>query len=397
MPDDRTEFVVVLRTGQLIQFDWTINALDEANIPHIDSQEGSGGLVTAPVFSMTGPGTWFSVSVPAHLVEKAKEIMAVVPGGITTEPDVWDFRPKRGVKTGWKILIIAGFIAPFCFFLLGLLLLSRGDPSRRGDEIYWYNAGMSHHRLSNYESAIGCFDEVLRQNRKLANAWLARGICRTDMGDYTNAVMDLQYACVLGSTNRSTLMGLARAQTKLGQFQPALESYNKAWRLDTNNIDLFKARGFLFEKMKSFDAAIADFNHALAISPLDAYSLQGRAYCLARTNRFDEAIATYTQAIAIEPNNARLYDGRGYTHQLNDEWEMAANDYERALRINPYFGSSIFGLAEYCFQKGAYVDAWSFVRKAEKARTPVPSGFLEKLKMAMPQPREESTSSSLIR
>ena len=104
MATQLTNFVTVLRTGQLLYLDWASNALEEAGIPFQRREESSGGLRLAmPAAPSTGPGTWWAIFVPEPFAAQALEVLAPLPFEQTTTPDYWNFQPKRGVKLGWQI------------------------------------------------------------------------------------------------------------------------------------------------------------------------------------------------------------------------------------------------------------------------------------------------------
>jgi tetratricopeptide (TPR) repeat protein len=406
MQDERTRFVVILRTGQLVQFDWAISALEGAEIPVLTAEESVSGLTTAPVFPSTGPGTFWSVSVPEDLVERAKEVLADLPGEVTTQPDVWDFRPKRGVKLGWKILIV-GYLALLALAVL-LLILWRGGPGRetrglpRGgpraadwgnkrDPARWYADANRFMDRSNYAWAILSFGAALKSDPQGSPESRVKGLsgrayCYARLHDHTNAILDLREALMLAPTNTGLLISLAFSEARLGRLDDAMESYNRILQADSNHVDAIRGRGHVFWGKSQWDAAIGEFNRALALNPRDAKSLRSVGYCQVRTNKLEEAVASYTLAIELEPQSALGFDGRGYAYQKMGKWELAALDYQQALVVDPGFGSAHFGLAEFYFEKGIYLEAWDQVKKSQKAGTQVPGEFLLKLMATMPEP-----------
>src|SRR3954469_15962710 len=95
MSGERTNFVAVFRTGQLVHLDWACNMLDEAGIAHLRRQETAGGLrVAMPAVPSVGPGAWWAIDVPEYSAAEAREILAALPIEQTTTPEVWSFQPK---------------------------------------------------------------------------------------------------------------------------------------------------------------------------------------------------------------------------------------------------------------------------------------------------------------
>jgi len=119
MNTDRTEFTPILRTGQMLSFDWVCGELEEAGIPYQCREESSGGIqVAMPAFPSVMPGTWWTVLVPSSLRQRAQEILDSMPFDSGLTPDVWDFQPKPSVKRLWQVcaivllaLLLANFVS----------------------------------------------------------------------------------------------------------------------------------------------------------------------------------------------------------------------------------------------------------------------------------------------
>ena len=122
MNTDRTEFTPILRTGQMLSFDWVCGELDEAGIPYQCREESSGGIqVAMPAFPSVMPGTWWTVLVPSSLRQRAQEILDSMPFDSGLTPDVWDFQPKPAGKRLWQactIVLLALLLANFVSQLL---------------------------------------------------------------------------------------------------------------------------------------------------------------------------------------------------------------------------------------------------------------------------------------
>jgi hypothetical protein len=106
MNNENTNFVCVLKTGKTHEHDIAANALKDKGVPFYREQETSSGLRLAmPFQSSMGPGTFFSILVPEIAVDDAKSILAELPIDLTTDPDLWHFRPNKKAKRFWKIFI----------------------------------------------------------------------------------------------------------------------------------------------------------------------------------------------------------------------------------------------------------------------------------------------------
>ncbi len=122
MSQERTNFVTVFRTGQLVHLEWACNALDEAGIAYQRREETSGGLhVAMPAAPSVGPGTWWAITVPEPLVPRAREVLASLPFAQTTTPEVWSYQPKPAGKLGWQLYAWIALAATVIGFVTAIL------------------------------------------------------------------------------------------------------------------------------------------------------------------------------------------------------------------------------------------------------------------------------------
>jgi hypothetical protein len=119
--NDRTQAIVVFRTGQLFEIDMAANVLKEKGIPHHTREETSGGLTLAmPATPATGPGVWWSLLVPQSFVDTAKKELEQLPFTQGTDPDVWGFKPRPKVKLAWKIYAAVALSLPLVLWIIEL-------------------------------------------------------------------------------------------------------------------------------------------------------------------------------------------------------------------------------------------------------------------------------------
>jgi hypothetical protein len=120
-----TDFVIVLCTGQLMEFDMAVAALTEAGIAHQVRAETATGLkLSLSVMPTMGPGNFFTVLVPASTEAEAKRALAELPFEIGTNPGAWDFAPQPTIKGWWKVLVVgvlALLILYFIYWIIGVV------------------------------------------------------------------------------------------------------------------------------------------------------------------------------------------------------------------------------------------------------------------------------------
>lgn len=85
-----------------------------------------------------------------------------------------------------------------------------------------HNAGVAAAKDGRYREAERFFDEAIRQQPLAAVSWLARGICRGELGNSVLAAADLNYAASLyRQAGETVLAAEIRASSKQLQQQPS--------------------------------------------------------------------------------------------------------------------------------------------------------------------------------
>jgi len=120
--EERTDFVCVLKTGELLDHDLSSNALKEQKIPFHKQLETSSGVKLAMPFQPSmGPGKWYNILVHPDFADEARAILNSLPINTSTDPCIWDFGPDTKVKKLWKIIIWIILSLGVIFLILGLV------------------------------------------------------------------------------------------------------------------------------------------------------------------------------------------------------------------------------------------------------------------------------------
>ena len=171
-------------------------------------------------------------------------------------------------------------------------LITRLDENDPGDDatIFFY-LGTAKNDLKDYQAAIADYDEAIRLNPELAEAFNNRGNAKDELGDHAGAIAD----------------------------------YDEAIRLKPDDAGAFHNRGISKFNMKDNPGAIADFDEALRLKPDDAGALHNRGVAklkLAESRQDD------TSKEAEENRDERL------KKELERE-NGALNDFRQAMRLDP--------------------------------------------------------------
>ncbi|MBP5975272.1 tetratricopeptide repeat protein [Brasilonema sp. CT11] len=199
----------------------------------------------------------------------------------------------------------------------------------------YYNRGLARDELGDKQAAIADYNQALRINPNYANAYYNRGVARANLGDKQAAIADYNQALRINPNFAQAYVNRGLARAELGDKQAAIADYNQALRINPNYAKAYYNRGIVRAELGDKQAAIADYNQALRINPNLAEAYNNRGLARAELGDKQAAIADYNQALRINPNDAEVYYNRGNARANLGDKQAAIADYNQALRINP--------------------------------------------------------------
>jgi len=125
------------------------------------------------------------------------------------------------------------------------------------------------------------------------------------------------------------------AYLKKGEYDLAVQDFNKAISLDSKNSIAYTGRASAYYKKELYEKAIADCNRSLEIysgSP-ETYAVRGDAY--RGMSEYDLSIKDFNKAIEIDPGEAKYYLGRSRALKAKGQIQAAGKDMKKVLELDP--------------------------------------------------------------
>ena len=120
-----------------------------------------------------------------------------------------------------------------------------------------------------------------------------------------------------------------------GEYEKALESFNKAIELDSGFPLAYNNRGWAYLELGQYDNAIIDCTKAIELDPRLAFAYSNRGLAYIRLGQFEQAISDCTRAIELDPGLALAYSNRGQAYINIGKYEEAIADLDKAVELNP--------------------------------------------------------------
>ena len=189
-------------------------------------------------------------------------------------------------------------------------------------------------------------------------------------GDLAGAIPLYEQALTINPDYAHGWTNLASAYQASGDFQKALDAYNKAYTLDNKGeLDDLYFIAMLDENANQGRKALQDYERYLNAAPHGTYasdaksrwsalkanpsqtqkvvtaadqsklneagSAYDQAVKLQQDGKFDQALEVYKKAIAAQPNEASYYYGIGTCYASKNDLDQAIENYKKAIALNP--------------------------------------------------------------
>ena len=237
------------------------------------------------------------------------------PLRIIHDPSVSDFYPLQARKYGSSgpVMLRLAIDATGCMVRADVLR-SSGDPALD-------------------EAAI----EVAQYTRyapKIQGGWPVA----SEVGRVINFTLGAVPATDAASQMASSAQALIKQGAALlddGKFDPAIEDFDKAIKLNPRADLALANRGIAYYWERKFDQARQDFDAAAAINPNNVVVARGRGALALEANQFAEAIDDFNRSLKSEPDNRFAIMRRAESYFRSGEREMALSAAQILIHMYP--------------------------------------------------------------
>ena len=175
------------------------------------------------------------------------------------------------------------------------------QPSHMLNTEYYISEGNDLFDKGNYGEAIRQYEKVI-DDPNYITALFNKGMALLNLRKYKQAIEWYNKALAIDSEDVSALRQKGWALYKLGKNKQAIEWYNKALAIDPNNVIALDSKGEILMNLRKHNQAIRCFNKALAINPNYTYALNDKGLALYKLGKYKQALKYFDTALAIDPS-----------------------------------------------------------------------------------------------
>ena len=128
---------------------------------------------------------------------------------------------------------------------------------------------------------------------------------------------------------------IAFCYQKTGNFEKALNLYQKADLYDLNRLWNMKKIAFCYRNLKQSDKALAYYREVEKLAPENLTNLLNVGQCLLELSQFDEALSYYFKVEYLAPGNKKVWRPIGWCSFLTGKKEQAEKYFRKLIDEEP--------------------------------------------------------------
>ncbi|MFZ0390363.1 MAG: protein kinase [Calditrichia bacterium] len=254
------------------------------------------------------------------------------------------------------------------------VLQAGGTASPGANEFYLQGRGylLRYEDEKNIDTAVQLFRRALEKDSTFALAHAALGEAywrKFEANKETkwipHALASCNTAMRLNDQLGPVYVTLGLIHTGTGEYQQAVENFEKALEIDDRNAAAYQGLGRAYEEQNQLDKVEDIYLKAITLKPdyWAGYNELGAFYY--RQGRYEEAINQFRQVVALTPDNYRGYNNLGAIYYLMKRWENAREMFEKSLALNKSY-SVTANLGTLYYIEGKFADAAKMYEDALK-------------------------------
>lgn len=195
-------------------------------------------------------------------------------------------------------------------------------------------------QVKDFALAIELYKNAVETAPGFAPLYCVLGDIYLTTGYFEDAITEYKMAIWLDSFNIAAYRHLCRAYEEQGDYNQAIEIYNKLIAMAPNIPDLYSNLANIYYIKGEFDLAISNYQTAITLNPNKFWTsviaqTMGFVYQENKSDP-DAAISAYQTAYVLTPDDIDIYVNLGSAFYDKEDYNNALAVYRQALELQPY-------------------------------------------------------------
>ena len=193
-----------------------------------------------------------------------------------------------------------------------------------------YYLASAYYKLNNFEAAREIYDAILGLDAKAVDAYFLRGCCYLKQGNYDTAMEDFEKAFSL-APNQIDLVADAFLELQAAGFEAEGIAYVKDFMSKENKRLTDSQKGTLYYYLGDYENARIYLDGALTGGDAEVSLILGQTY--EKLGDRNYAVVVYNTYLESRPANAAIYNSLGVCLMKQEKYEEALAAFEAGIAL----------------------------------------------------------------
>lgn len=219
----------------------------------------------------------------------------------------------------------------------------------------WFAKGFALGFDEKYDLALDACEQAIKlqvnPSRYKYDAYRCKSGALQALQQFEPALNSLDKALNISDQNPADWMAQGELRYALGQYEPALESLSKAIELrDEQNLPpsalIYNNLGLVQLELERYKLALEDIEEAIRLDSSYTPAWSNKGLVLEAMGRDEESLVAYDKATELDPKDYTVWTNRAFVLYKLERYEEAKESLEKALEINPDYQPAMNSLEE---------------------------------------------------
>ncbi|MFX1395340.1 MAG: tetratricopeptide repeat protein [Promethearchaeota archaeon] len=155
------------------------------------------------------------------------------------------------------------------------------------------------------------------------------------LGQYEEALECYEKILEINKNDIDALYKKGRCLLLLEQYEEALECSDKILEIDINYKAAINQKGVCLLHLKQIDESLKYFNKLLEFDSQDPYALNNKGLCLLILEQYEEALECFNKILEVDQNNIRAINQKGLCLLYLKHYDESLECFNKLLELNP--------------------------------------------------------------
>lgn len=142
------------------------------------------------------------------------------------------------------------------------------------------------------------------------------------------------FACLsLHAQTAADLVEIGESEVQQGNYEQALAHYNQAIEKESDYMDAFLNRAFVYSMLKDYEKAVSDYTKIIELNQNFVFAYLSRGSAFNKLKKFDEAMTDFNRVIELDPENSEAYNNRGWSRKGLGDHDGACKDWKISKKM----------------------------------------------------------------